>query len=157
MNKKRAFIVFIGLLFVGFAMLGFHGAYGEVTDEHEYNYEYQIKVEQVQSANSVNESVSYSSMSGSEREMLFDAFKRSDHFLGGASAYVTTDEPVANVTNEWRIVRVRGVPVLMAISGPEQVNDTVENRYAPQFIFSFVCLLIGLPTLNESVRNWHKW
>lgn len=92
----------------------------------ETEYEYTVKAEQVQHGDDVTDAQDYGNLTDAERQVLFDAFKESDHFLGGSEESVHTDEPLENVSSEWKVVRVNGVPVLMAIQGPEEV-PTPEN------------------------------
>lgn len=100
------------------------GGYGAFVVEPEMDYEYTVKAEQVNDGDMVDggASIEYDSLSEEEQEVLYDAFKKSDHFLGGAEARVVTDEPIA-VSDEWRVVEIKGVPVLVAISGPVEQDD----------------------------------
>lgn len=93
----------------------------------EYDYEYTVKAEQVNEDEMVDEAIDYDNVSSAEQEVLFDAFKKSDHFLGGAEADIETDEPIENISNEWRVIEIQGVPMLVAIEGPVKVPADPET------------------------------
>jgi hypothetical protein len=139
-------------------------AYEEATDSREYDYEYYIKAEQVNEDQMVDNSTDFDRLTDVERELLFRGFKKSDHFLGGATATVEVDEPVGNVSNEWKVVKVEGVPILTAIQGPEQVEAdseigadmvTVGGFMVVLFLAWLIyhCLRFSLPKLGRAAVN----
>lgn len=87
------------------------------------DYQYEVKAEQVNEDEMVDEAVQMENLSEAEQDVLYRAFKKSDHFLGGSEAIVQTDEPL-NVSEEWRVVEIKGVPMLVAISGPTEVSES---------------------------------
>lgn len=86
----------------------------------------------------VEESISYDNVSEAEQQVLFDAFKKSDHFLGGSEAYVYTDEKIENVSNEWRVIEIKGVPMLVSIEGPDTMPDDEEGGEVLAMLFGGV-------------------
>ena len=116
MSRKYAMFGLVLFLIGAVLLYGSFAWFGETGTE----YEYTVKVEQVNENDMPTESENYDDLSEAEKKVLFEAFKRSDHFLGGAEAYITTEEKLDIETNEWKVVRVKGVPLLMAIMGPEE-------------------------------------
>lgn len=127
----------------------------DMMETDEYEYEYTVKAEQVNEDEMVDEAIDYENVSDAEQEVLFDAFKKSDHFLGGAEAYIRTDEPVENVSNEWRVIEIKGVPLLVSIEGPERVPDPNTGEvFLGMFglIVAVVFALIGLAAASETFQ-----
>lgn len=130
--ERGVLMLFALMLIVGSLGYMFYGGGTE--------YVYEVKAEQVNENEMVNESVEYDTLSEQEREMLFKAFKKSDHFLGGAEAHVAYDEPVEGIeTDEWKIVRVKGVPILVAISEPME-----RNKLTPWHFLSMLAASLGI-------------
>lgn len=125
------FLILLGgfLLFSGYSL---------ATNGTDYHYEYTVKAEQVNEDEMVDGAIAYKNVSEAEQAVLFDAFKKSDHFLGGAEAYVYTDEPIENVSNEWRVIEIQGVPILVAIQGPVQESTPSES-------FELAVVFFGIP------------
>jgi len=129
-------------------------------EDPEYEYEYTVKAEQVNENDMVAESEDFDTLSDAEREMLFDAFKKSDHFLGGASVELEYDEPVENIEqNEWKVVRVKGVPILMAIDGPEKREDMTFKGFLGMWglIIGLFGSLFGLSMAVEGIAKKRKY
>jgi hypothetical protein len=120
----------IGITYVGFAAM----------PEGDTDYEYTVKAEQVNEDEMVDEAIEYENLTEAEQRVLYDAFKKSDHFLGGSEAVVVTDEPI-NVSNEWRVIEIQGVPMLVAFSGPEEFPDT---EHPLQKFGAFIIIAIGM-------------
>jgi hypothetical protein len=143
------------LLLVGGYMV--MGGVTLATNGTDYHYEYTVKAEQVNEDEMVDEAIDYENVSDAEQRMLFDAFKKSDHFLGGAEAYVHTDEPIENVSNEWRVIEIKGVPMLVSIDGPEkeQVPDESFEPVGAVFgtILGLLFVLMGLSGVIEGLSN----
>lgn len=134
--KWGDFLVGVFLLLLGGYMV--MGGVTLATNGTDYHYEYTVKAEQVNEDEMVDEAIDYDNVSDAEQRVLFDAFKKSDHFLGGAEAYVHTDEPIEDVSNEWRVIEIKGVPMLVAIQGPEKEKVPAES-------FEFLGALFGIP------------
>lgn len=95
-----------------------------VVDDGGTMYEYSVKTEQVNdnSLLEVNETIPIEDLSSDEQDMLYRAFKKTDHFLDGAQVIVETNEQV-EYSEEWRLVSMDGVMFVMAI----QEHDTYET------------------------------
>lgn len=155
MKITRILSIIVGILLLAGAVYNAAGMYTVYTNGTDYEYEYTVKAEQVNENEMVNESVSYKNLSPEEQEVLFRAFKNSDNFLEGASSEVATDHP-KNVSNEWQVVEVKGVPILMAIEGPEKIltgHEVLERLYffpvAP--IIIILLTLFGVPFLLDGL------
>lgn len=88
------------------------------------NYQYEVKSEQIQTdAGYSGEATALEDLSQPEREAIWKAHKKSDHFLGGSSALIETNEPL-NLSQEqrWQSVEIEGVQVLVGIHGPDPVE-----------------------------------
>jgi hypothetical protein len=85
----------------------------------EYNYD--IKAEQVYDNDQINESVELQNLSQDEQALLYDAFKKSDHFMGGAEVTIEKQERLETFDG-WKVVEYEGVYILVAIEGPEEVT-----------------------------------
>jgi len=109
-------------------------------------YEYEIKAEQVYDNDRINESVELQSLSDDEQALLHDAFKKSDHFMGGSEVIVDRSERLETFDG-WKVVEFQGVYILVAIEGPEeQVHPTGWFPWVAIIVgvFSFAFTLIGL-------------
>jgi len=128
----------------------------DLMETDEYEYEYTVKAEQVNEDEMVDEAIDYENISDAEQKVLFDAFKKSDHFLGGAEAYIETDEPIENVSNEWRVIEIKGVPMLVSIEGPEKVP--ADSEIGEDFLGLIVMVvavffaLLGLAAASETFQ-----
>lgn len=142
MRKRLAKIVVAIIIIL--ALLS--GCYVIISEENDAHYQYTVKVEMVNENGMPSESVNYDELSEQEQEMLFEAFKESDSFLDGEKEYLRYDEPVEVTTGEWKVVRVKGVPILMAIQGPEKRTNAGEQGLDGLAIivgaFLFLALLI---------------
>ena len=137
-NTRR---ILLGVVLVALAMPVFHVAQPVAFEE---SHEYQVKVEQVEQGSQVNDSVVYDNLSEDEREMLFRAFKKNDHFLCSSSTHTRTEEKLNVETNEWKVVRVNGVPILMAIlyAGSQKVPSGTTAAQAA-FVAATMSLVVG--------------
>lgn len=109
-------------------------------------YEYEIKAEQVYDNDRINESVELQSLSDDEQALLHDAFKKSDHFMGGSEVIVDRNERLETFDG-WKVVEFQGVYILVAIDGPEA--QTSPSGWVPWvviagFILSASIALLGL-------------
>lgn len=135
MRDKRADII-VGLivLIIGVAIL--FGIVAWVNGQKETAYTMKATVyDHDVPANTTN----YSNLTDAEERLLYDAFKKSDHFLGGTEATVYSDED--GITPGWHVYNVRGVPVLVAIQGPIEV--TTPTSILPFFagLFGGLCVM----------------
>jgi hypothetical protein len=101
-------------------------------------YEYTVKTEQVQSdSHSINDSqvTPYDELTDKERQALYDAYKQSDHFLGGAEVFIVTDERLTGDTvGEWKVVEIQGVRLLTSIQFEETRTTYPEIPYGATFL-----------------------
>lgn len=114
------------------------------THTPETNHQYEVKTEQVQSdAATVNESVQLDDLPTKQSEIVFDAWKKSDHFLGGSSTYVSYDERL-NLTSEnrWHVVEIEGVKLLVGIFYDESWEPVTAAG-----LFTILLTILGVVTL----------
>lgn len=121
LNRRGKALFALGLILVALgAGVGFLHP-----DAQQTSYEYQVKSEQIETDAGYNgTAVPIEELPSEQRAAIFEAYKKSGHFLGGSSAYIETDEPL-NIQEDdrWRAVEIEGVRVLVGISGP----DTIER------------------------------
>lgn len=121
-----------------------------VFTSEEAAYEYKVKTEQVQSdAATINESevVQLGELNNVQRQAIFQAWKNSDSFLEGASAYIETNEPL-NLSQEERfqLVEIDGVRVLVGFHGPETYTQVTAMSIAGAFLVGS-----GIPILAFAI------
>lgn len=126
-----------------------------VTGGQDTVYQYEVKAEQVNEDEMTEgqDIIEYENLTEEQQEVLFRAFKESDNFLDGASVTVRAEQKY-DVFNDWRIIEIRGVPMLVAISGPDEVptpNQTLVNFGAT--MCAAASLLTGLVALSNIVRG----
>jgi hypothetical protein len=117
-SKRTAkhIVLIFGLITI-LCALYFVGGYAPM----ETAYRYEIKAEQVYDSGEINESVELQNLSQDEQQLLHDAFKDSDEFLGDAEVTVKRQERF-DTFDGWRVVEFQGVYILVAIDGPEVVE-----------------------------------
>jgi hypothetical protein len=117
-------------------------------------YEYTVKTEQVQSdSHSINDSqvTPYDELTDNEQQALYDAYKQSDHFLGGAEVHIVTDERLTvDTVGEWKVVEVQGVRLLTSI----QFEDTRTTYPEIPDGATFLAILVGVMMILGGVF-WH--
>lgn len=123
---------------------------GGLISTADVDYEYRIKAEVVGDSDRLHDDVTYDELTDAERRMLYEAFKKSDHFFGSSEASVTVDERADVTDDEWKLVRVKGVPMLVAIDGPEA---TISN--SPRGALGIVFTVLGLVGLLFSIVELH--
>lgn len=109
-------------------------------------YEYQVKSEQIETdAGYQGNATSVDDLDPEIQDAIFDAYKASDHFLGGSSAEIERSEPLElDEDDRWIAVEIEGARVLVGISGP----DTYESMDGKGFFggmlvaFGFFGLLV---------------
>jgi hypothetical protein len=109
-------------------------------------YEYDVKTQQVFDNDRINNSTKLSELSEDEQAILYEAFKKADHFAGSEEIHVTRSEKL-DTFNQWRVVEYNGVYLLVAINGPE-AQTTYSNTLPWILLFvllsSAATLLLGL-------------
>lgn len=107
------FCLLLSVFLIATGALAITGNVSETDD-----YRYTVKAEQVNDDEMPNDHIDYENLTESQQHVLFRAFKKSDHFLGGASVSVVVDEET-EFFDGWHVIRVEGVPILVAVSGPQ--------------------------------------
>jgi len=104
-------------------------------------YEYSIKTEQVNDNSLLeeNETIPIEDLSQDEQDMLYHAFKKSDHFLDGAQVVIETDEDL-NYSSEWRLVSMDGVMFVTAM----QEHDTYTDMGFKGFVSMLTLCISGI-------------
>lgn len=116
-------------------------------------YEYEVKAEQVYDSRhvSVNDSLQHYNLTDEQDEVLYRAFKNTDGFLEGSSSYFQSPENYT-VFDDWRVVNVNGVSLLVAIQKdevPEPVHfhdhilELIFLLTAAGVIFTFLISVMG--------------
>jgi hypothetical protein len=126
------FLISIPLTLVG--MVGmFAGMFPEQT-----SYEYEVKAQQVFDGDRVQDSdvTEFENLSEDEREILYQAFKKTDHFMG-SSEVVVYESTRHQVFNDWRTVESNGVLLLVA------VQETKTSEPDPSEYTWFHWLVVG--------------
>lgn len=125
------------------SLLVMTAGFGLVVADAETEYQYDIKTEQVESDSySLNDSevTRFEDLSEDEQDALFMAYKKSDHFLGGASATIVVDEKLDLTEDErWRVVDIKGVRLLVGFHGPEP-RDTA---HGPLSVVGILVAILG--------------
>lgn len=129
-KKSAATLIVVGLVLI---VAAFTVLAPEMTTAHEYT----VKTEQVQDAERVERATSLENLSQDEQQVLYDAFKNTDEFLGGAESTVRTDEP-QQISQGWQVVDVKGVSLLVAIDGPKEVQVVAEGETILWKVFTSV-------------------
>jgi len=144
MNSVEAAIllVLLGGVMVGATMYASGGT--------ETGYEYSIKAEQVEDARAVNISTvqSVKNMSDGEQELLYTAFKRSDHFLGGAEAFVRTHENYS-ITDGWDTVQIAGVVILYSVE--KNIEQSAVDMRSLGVMIMVLCVLFLVPMVWDTI------
>lgn len=124
-------------------------------DGHE-EYQYTIKTEQVNEDEMVEQHTDMENLTEEQQDILFRAFKKTDHFFGSASITVATDERVKTF-DSWLVIEVKGVPLLVAVEGP-----IVTGKIGPigKFVvstmfgsFGFLFLLASLACIADGIQE----
>ena len=156
--------VSLGLMLLGAVVFGAHHTITNYDGGDTYElYEYEIKAEQVydNTDESTQTATPISELSETEQQMLYDAFKKNDHFLDGSSVIIQQDEKIETL-DPWKVVNINGVSMLVMIDGPETIiaHESPEDS-ATLVMGLFLCLLFGFTgllitlegLLGEALRN----
>jgi len=109
--------------------------YGMATNSiypHETTYEYEVKAQQVFDGEHVEDSdiTEFEDLSDDEQEVLYEAFKKSDHFMGTSEVYVSNGPERLDTFHDWRTVESNGVLLLVAINEhTETTPDSSEYEW----------------------------
>lgn len=124
-----AVVVPIGLLFIA---------------PEETTYQYDVKAEQVNDVDRVEDPTAFENLSQTERDVLFQAFKKSDHFLGASEVTVSSEQKMETFDG-WRVIEIQGVVLLVAVDGPETVEQIPDdsNVMTVGFLFTAVGMIAG--------------
>ena len=114
------------------------------------SYDYDIKAEQVYDNDKISDSVELQKLSQDEQDLLYDAFKKSDHFFGSEEVTITRDSKL-DTFDGWKVVEFQGVYILVAISGPDSYS--MYDGWFPllAFVSWFIILATTMVGLKEIV------
>lgn len=135
-----AIIAFVLLLLI----VPFGPAFGLMEEEHEY----EVKMEQVQDVNLLDENnvTPIDELGGDEQQALQQAYKQNDHFLGGASITIWTEEQL-DLGDGFHLVGVEGVALLTSYE-----YDGLSKSFTGIGLAIMFCLiLLGVPATIEAV------
>ena len=119
-SQKSWILLVVGVtMFFGGMYVGYFHPAGEDT-----HYEYEVKTEQIETdAGYSGDATDIKELPEPYQQALFDAYRESDHFLGGASTEIEKDEKLDIETDRpFQVVEVEGVKLLVGITGPEKVT-----------------------------------
>jgi len=122
-------------------------------------YHYEVKAEQVFDNDRIDESVKLSELSAEEKELLHDAFKKSDHFFGGGAEVRISREQQFNTFSNWKVIEFRGVYFVASI------EETKQKQYQTMWpatvgivgLLSAVMSLMGLKSVLFPSRRYEEW
>lgn len=82
----------------------------------EPNYHYEVKTQQAFDVDRVEDEdvTEIENLSADEKDVLYRAFKKEDHFMGSSKSWVYPDERLETFRG-WRLVEVKGVVLLVAV------------------------------------------
>jgi hypothetical protein len=106
---------------------------------HSTTYSYDVKAEQVQDVDRVEDSdvTEIENLSADEKKLLYDAFKKTDHFRGSSQVSLHYQDERLDTFNDWRTVESNGVLLLVAVSeSSERTPDSTEYT-----VFHWILLL----------------
>lgn len=123
-QKREVLALAVMVIGVVLFLTAFH--VGPEVTEHEYT----VKTEQVETdAGYQGSATPVEELTSDERRALQTAFRNTDGFLDGASAYIETEEKLnLNQTTEWMVVEVNGVHLLTVI---QHTDTTTYHRGTP--------------------------
>lgn len=152
---KGVLVLLISAMLIGGGVFAVAGE----TPEND-NYRYTVKAEQVNDNEMPESHTDYENLTKAEQKVLFKAFKKSDHFFGSSSVTVTVDEKV-NFFDGWEVVRIEGVPILVAVSGPHagEMPRFMEIILGAVMFFSGCAgVLLSLVPLDIAIngRKYHR-
>ena len=83
----------------------------------ETSYTYEIKAQQAYDVDRVSDSdvTQLENLSADEQDLLYDAFKRTDHFMGASEVTIFRDEQLDTFTT-WKTIESNGIVLLVAVN-----------------------------------------
>lgn len=127
------FLVSILVSVVGGGTMLFTGMFPEQTE-----YEYEVKAQQVFDGERVEDGdvTEFENLSEDEQEILYRAFKKTDHFMGSSEVTVST-QTKHKVFDDWRTVESNGVLLLVAVQ--ENKTTTADMSEYAWYHWLVVC------------------
>lgn len=106
-----------------------------VTGPQETTYNYEVKAQQVMDVDRVEDSdvTQLENLSTDEQRLLYDAFKKTDHFMGSSQVTLSYQDERLETFNQWKTIESDGVVLLVAV-----------NEYSKQ-------------TLDTDKLSWYQW
>lgn len=94
----------------------------------ETSYSYEVKAQQVFDTDRVEDSdvTEFEDLSEDEQHILYEAFKKSDHFMGTSQVTVYNGNERLDTFTDWRTVESNGVLLLVAINEHQQTQPDSE-------------------------------
>lgn len=150
---KVWFILFIISMLLTPVALG-AGYIGFFPEQETYHYD--VKAQQVFDAERVEDGdvTQFEELEHDERELLYEAFKKTDHFMGSSEVTITKTEQLETF-NDWRTIESNGVLLLVAINEETRTQADLSEyvwyhwilSLAPiYFAFSFFAMLLAPPS-----------
>lgn len=162
MNIWKNIKLILFALFLISIPLTLFGAGAIVTESffpQETSYEYEVKAQQVFDVDRVEDSdvTEFEDLSSDEQEVLHQAFKKSDHFMGTSQVTVYNGNEQFETFTEWRTVESNGVILLVAINEHQDTQpDMSEHEWYHWIVISsmiyfsfFILLLMLLPPSSK--------
>ncbi|AGM11537.1 hypothetical protein M199_gp129 [Halogranum tailed virus 1] len=113
----------------------------------ETSYQYEVKAQQVFDGDRVEDSdvTEFEELSADEQDVLFRAFKKSDHFMGTSQVTVYNGNERLDTFTNWRTVESNGVLLLVAINEHQETQpDTSEHKwYHWMVLYSMIYCMVG--------------
>jgi hypothetical protein len=114
------------------------------------HYSYEVKAQQVEDTDRVEagDVVQLENLSEDEQELLYHAFKKTDHFMGASSVVLNYQDQRLDTFTDWRTVESNGVLLLVAVNEQtEQVRDRSKYEWYHKFIhfYGFYSLVGWIP------------
>lgn len=131
----------IAILLLILAIVGGFG--GLVVLEHvapqEKDYTYHVKAQQAYDVSRVesDDVTAFENLSGTEKELMYRAFKKSDHFMGTSEVRIQSDEQLTEFQG-WRSIEVNGVVMVIAVD--EEIKWAADNEWAYYDAISTIAL-----------------
>jgi hypothetical protein len=118
----------------------------------ETGYNYEVKAQQVFDAERVEDSdvTEFDNLTADEQDILYEAFKKTDHFMGSAQVTIVHRDRQFNTFTDWRTVESNGVLLLVAINEHiDKQNDPSQYEWWHHLsIFGLLYFAVGFLVLT---------
>lgn len=106
-------------------------------------YQYEVKAQQAFDVDRVDDSdvTDFDDLEADEQELLYRAFKKSDHFMGESEVTIHTDEQLDTFT-DWRTVESNGIVLLVAVDETREEHLDSSVRWAKLWGYSMLVAIV---------------